>query len=309
MTKTWLDFIGFAPKIAALRQAHELRGLPNACLVQGRSGSGKRMFAAAMCALYFCESKNACGQCKGCWEVVARNQADILWLDTEDGIIKLADAELVQDHLQMKPFTVGGRRIAIISHADKLNRQAANRLLKIIEEPAADSMIILTTARPKAMLPTILSRCVKFRVGLPPKADVLSLLRTSSKDLSEARLEHIWVMAGGTVGAALQQLEASSQSEADEQLDLVYRTNDRAAVLAQAELLDKLKLAPQEWGRQFEYWLNKVYKQADCPASDFVQPERIRKRREILKYLKAYRIAFNSRLNLESLALASTKKL
>ena len=99
----------------------------------------------------------------------------------------------------------GGHRVAIVDAADELTSQAANALLKILEEPPQSSAILLVSHRPAGLLPTIRSRCRELRcspLAPAPLARALAAAGTDAPD--DARLA---MLAGGSVGAALDLLE------------------------------------------------------------------------------------------------------
>jgi hypothetical protein len=198
-----------------------------------------------------------------------QNNPDILWVQSEETIYKLEEADTIQEHLLVKSYSPEVKRIAIVVNAEKFNRQAANRLLKIMEEPPEGSMIILTTTRPRFILPTIHSRCAKIRI----KSENSSL---------------------------------EQKSVFQDKWDEIFQASDEATVINLVEQLEKqIKWTPQQWGRDFEIWLNATYKRQKCAQTRFAEVGNIRKRREILQYMKKYSIAFNNRLNLEMLALVS----
>ena len=84
-------------------------------------------------------------------------------------LLKEAGAAL-QEHLALSPAPPARFRVAVVADADELSVQAANRLLKTLEEPPPRARILLSTSREGAMLPTVLSRCVRWRVAPPDPA-------------------------------------------------------------------------------------------------------------------------------------------
>lgn len=86
-----------------------------------------------------------------------RNHPDVLWMDLENSL-GVKEARLIREHLSFKPHSLSGKVIVIIG-AERMTTDAQNSLLKILEEPPANSSIILTTANDNSLLPTILSRC------------------------------------------------------------------------------------------------------------------------------------------------------
>jgi DNA polymerase-3 subunit delta' len=130
----------------------------------------------------------------------------------------------------------GGRRVAIIDAADEMTPQAANALLKILEEPPPRATLLLVTHRPAALLPTIRSRTRDLRLApLGPEALALALAAAGSPaELDAAPL--LAALAGGSVGAAFRLAAEDGPARFAEITQLLARTPlDRRAALALAE--------------------------------------------------------------------------
>lgn len=97
----------------------------------------------------------------------------------------------------------GSWRIAIIDPADDMNRNAANALLKILEEPPKKSLLLLLTHSPGKLLPTIRSRCMRLRLGPLSDSDLEKALQNLGVALPSASRETVLSLAGGSVGEAL----------------------------------------------------------------------------------------------------------
>lgn len=152
------------------RQFHQ-NALPHALLFTGMAGVGKLHFAELLVAGLLCENPDhlkACGECKQCKLQLAGTHTDYRLTEPKDDsvVIKIdAIRELVgffnQSGLQ------GGLQITIVNPADALNINAANALLKTLEEPTRNSLIILICQNPGKLLPTIRSRCQVLNFDLP----------------------------------------------------------------------------------------------------------------------------------------------
>jgi DNA polymerase-3 subunit delta' len=94
-------------------------------------------------------------------------------------------------------------RVAIIDPADELSPEAANALLKILEEPPPKALILLVCHAPARLLPTIRSRCRRLSLSPLPRAEVASLLARLAPDLAPAEAEAAVALSGGSVGRAL----------------------------------------------------------------------------------------------------------
>lgn len=183
-----------APVLDALRQ--RLETLPHALLVHGPRGIGKLALAERAAQLILCESSEArrrpCGQCEGCRWFAAASHPDFRRVAPEALMplppaedeeaaaaepsrkgkpsheIKVSQIRELADFLNVGSHR-GRRRIALVHPAEQMNLNAANALLKALEEPPGGAMFVLVSHRPARLLPTIRSRCVAVPVPLPTR--------------------------------------------------------------------------------------------------------------------------------------------
>lgn len=142
-------------KISAL---HSSQQLSHAYLLE----RADLAFAIWMAQLVYCHSAEPCGECRECRRIAERNHPDVHIIEPDGQAIKIDQIRELKKEAAMKSVE-GGRKVYIIAGADKLNVQAANALLKFIEEPIQDSLVILTAEKRDVLLPTILSRVQVFR--------------------------------------------------------------------------------------------------------------------------------------------------
>ncbi|MDE2346698.1 MAG: DNA polymerase III subunit delta' [Gammaproteobacteria bacterium] len=154
--------------------------LPHALLVSGVHGSGKQQFARAFAALALCrnpQNGDACGNCSACLQFAAGSHPDFHFVTPqEDKSAILVDQ--IRELSQSLALTSlhGGWKIALLVPADCMNANAANSLLKTLEEPAAGTLLLLLTSRPAALPATIRSRCQSVRLGTPKAEAALQWL-------------------------------------------------------------------------------------------------------------------------------------
>ncbi len=141
---------------------------PHALLLCGADGIGLRQFAQAFAMQRFCTAAtnsdgNACGQCTHCHLFLGGNHPDVMMVEAAEAgkQIKIADVRGVIDYVALKSFS-GSQKIIIIEPADAMNRATANALLKTLEEPPPQSILILLTHQPARLPVTIRSRCQRI---------------------------------------------------------------------------------------------------------------------------------------------------
>ena len=137
----------------------------HAYLFVGSKETGKTQTALAIAQLVNCEaiSIKPCGECPSCQKIISGNHPDVMIVEGQEGSIKIEQIRFLLSRLQLKAFEAK-TKVFIIRDVENMTLEAANSLLKTLEEPASNTLMILTTATPEANLDTIRSRChvVKF---------------------------------------------------------------------------------------------------------------------------------------------------
>lgn len=145
-----------------LLRRSELGRLPHALAFVGPSGIGKKHFAWAFAQALVCEAAAPpCGECPACRRVENHQSESVLFLEPEKGTIKLDAAHQILQFLTLQ--RLGRARVVIIDSAQSLNPQAANSLLKAIEEPPPQTFFILIASELSQLLPTLRSRLQVLR--------------------------------------------------------------------------------------------------------------------------------------------------
>ncbi len=175
--------------VAQVRNAH----LPHAILIAGGNGLGADKLAKVMGQYVLCLSpleSVACGRCRSCELLSADTHPDLAEITPEEGAtqIKIDQVRRVSDFIS-KTAQQGGYKVVVISPAEKMNLNAANALLKNLEEPAGKSLLILVTENMSRLLPTIRSRCAKVNLVAPEKSAALEWLKQNNIDDAETLLE------------------------------------------------------------------------------------------------------------------------
>jgi DNA polymerase-3 subunit delta' len=210
-----------------MMQLKQSQRLPHAILLYGEEGSGKGSFAQFLSASLLCkqplQNGQACGQCSACKLIAAQTHPDLTCLKPVppenskskkpvlsiriDVIRKLCSKLTTSSQFE-------GYRIAVIENADKMLVQGANALLKTLEEPGSQTLIVLVTSRPHRLPITVRSRCQSLRFPHPSEAVALEWLKAQGIKSPEIALKY----AHGAPLTALNQHE-----ETMEQRDLLAK--------------------------------------------------------------------------------------
>lgn len=186
---------------------HQQR-LAHAVLLLGAPGMGKLHFAQNLANLLLCQQAGdyACGQCKACLLFKSHTHPDFAIVQPSDNGKQIA----IQQIRQLIEFanltsTYGKHKVIIINPAEAMNRNSANALLKLLEEPPGGTILLLLSHQPLQLLATIRSRCVKLSFPPPTITSAINWLRSQTH--SEYDLELILNLAHGAPLMAQQLLQ------------------------------------------------------------------------------------------------------
>jgi DNA polymerase-3 subunit delta' len=163
----WLE-----PQLAALRRARESGRFPHALLVQDAPGCGGSSLATAAAQLLLCKAADApCGQCASCRRIADGTHPDFYHVMPEEDSqqVKVDQVRALSESLALSSHS-GGGAAAIIEPAEALNANAANALLKTLEEPRPGVLIVLVSAAPGRLPATVRSRCQRLALRRPARA-------------------------------------------------------------------------------------------------------------------------------------------
>ena len=196
------DILGNARVKKILRMSIQRERLPNSLLFYGPGGVGKREMARTVAQALNCEKlkDDACGECGPCRAIAGRKFPDVLEILPDGDQIKIDQMRTLRGAAYLRPMT-GKKRIFIVDDADRMNDEAANAVLKILEEPPRFSHIILITDDLHLILPTIRSRCQVLTFSALDKEEVRTALR--EKGFSEERAEAVSLLAKGSLEQAV----------------------------------------------------------------------------------------------------------
>lgn len=212
-------------------------------LFAGPEGIGKRLTATSLAALLNCDAPgsgplDACGQCRSCRKIREMVHPDVIAVRPEKTVLKIEQIRQVLEVMALQPYEAR-HRVVIIDEADTMNESAANAFLKTLEEPPADSHIVLVTSRPSALLPTILSRCQTVAFQPLSMAEVRMVL--AAQAVEPARIDFLTALSEGSPGRALSLAGDEAEKNRREALSILGRIPWESTVdlLAYVETLAK----------------------------------------------------------------------
>lgn len=199
------DILGHERIVEVLKRSLRTGKIAHAYLFEGNSGCGRKKTALALIQALFCRAlpDDACGVCPSCRKVAAGNHGDIHIIEPlpDKRDISIEQLRAMQRELSLRPYEAP-RKVCIIEPAERMSVNAANSLLKTLEEPPGNALIILLTENAGMLLPTIRSRCQLMRFSHLPPEHVRTLLEKTGIDPGTASL--LAPMSGGSMQQALE---------------------------------------------------------------------------------------------------------
>lgn len=295
-----------------LRAQAEQKRLPHALLLAGAAGVGKWHFAQTLAAFWLCHAPGAagaCGECQSCRLLAAGSHPDFIFPETSGKSEQLRVDE-IRDVVEFasKTAQLGQRRLVLLHPADNMNRSAQNALLKTLEEPGEETLLLLVADRIHLLLPTIRSRCQQLVLPLPPTAEARAWLM--QQGLESAIADAALVAAAGAPLAA--KALAGSDWFAERQQWIAELVTLARGQGAMAVLSQRLARYPQEeLLAALGHWTHQALRSgflrqspADPTAQKFVEILRIRGARSMCLWhaslnTASQRLARNANLNKE----------
>ncbi|MGA7563023.1 MAG: DNA polymerase III subunit delta' [Desulfobaccales bacterium] len=209
---TFREILGQEWLISHLKTAAQKGRLAHAYLFLGPEGVGKASTARALAAALNCQEPladgDACGACPSCRRLAAGVHPDFLVITPTPESLSHQKPQIKIDQIRefrrltLYPPFGGGWRVALIKPAETLNDDAANALLKTLEEPPERHLLVLTAQVEADLLPTVVSRCHKLAFVPLPAALVARELE-ERRGLAPPQARLLAALSGGSLGRAL----------------------------------------------------------------------------------------------------------
>ena len=275
-------------KITRLLKAERL---PHAMLLYGNPGLGKTDFAVKLANALLCQQPasdhQACGVCKACQLLAANTHPDLHYIKPTAPAtsksknplrsIRIDDIRVLCEKLNQSSL-YGGFRLAVIEQVELLTLSAANSLLKTLEEPGENVLILLVTARTHRLPVTIRSRCQLMRFTMPDESQSLHWLKDRQPGFSDSQLQQSLKYAFGSPLTAVDYLQEVEHQE-------VLSEAMIASVSGKNSLDSAVKLAKFAKVRTLEgmmSWALDVSKLQSCGAETEITNEQYRSSLQVL---------------------------
>lgn len=211
----------------AVENAIVSRRLPHAVMIEGDEGTGRHTLAEYIAMAAVCEKGGLpCGECRGCHLAKVGSHPDVSFISPEEGKknISVAQIRALRAEAFVKAHSAE-HRVFVIESADRMNDQAQNALLKVLEEPPSGVIFILLVSARTVMLETIVSRCTVLTLSVPGREVALKVMREKASAEDSAIIDAL-SKTGNNIGLALSALskkkESPAKAAADEFLRLLF---------------------------------------------------------------------------------------
>lgn len=198
---TFASIIGHEQQKSILRRAIEHQRIAHAYLFEGADGIGKRLMALAFARALLCERHQGCGECTACRKVDSNIHPDVHILDSLETSIKIDQVRDLQQQLALRPLE-GDYKFCLIENAERFTNNAANALLKTLEEPQPNTVIILLSGQPEKLLTTIRSRCQRLPFKRLSKGQIEEML-SARLELNSTQVAILAALSDGSFKKAL----------------------------------------------------------------------------------------------------------
>ncbi len=194
------DIIGHDRQKRFLKFFLENKNIPHAFLFCGQEGIGKKRMAREFVRHLFCETRDACGTCRPCIKLDRGSHPDLVVIENE-GSIGIDDSRLISKEISEHPFEAE-KRVIIIDNAETMTTEAANALLKTVEEPPPYNHFFIITSSERDIPMTIRSRCSRVPFSLLSPAQLEEYF-SGRKSIDGQKASLLSAISFGSIGSGL----------------------------------------------------------------------------------------------------------
>jgi DNA polymerase-3 subunit delta' len=265
----------------SLRERLEDGRLGHAPLVHGPAGIGKQELGEWLAKLLLCArpGESACGECQGCRHFESGTHPDLFVVEVPEDKQGIG-VDQVRDLIERLQLTasMGPHRVGLMRQADAMNRNAANALLKTLEEPPPGAWLILLSEQPASLPPTIRSRCQQLPLRAPAPEVSAPWLSAACPDAPEVDREAALQLAAGAPLAARDMIVSGGLESGYAVLD------DLVSERPHAEVLERWQSDPAASWQWLARWLAVImareseagaWQPSDRSLPDHVDPRRL----------------------------------
>lgn len=219
-----LDILGHEEVKKEIKEAHHRGKLPHALLFAGPPGVGKKLTAFALAKVLNCAEAgdDSCDRCQSCRKIDKMCHPDVMLLEPQGDFIKIDQVRWLREELYYRPYE-GKVKVAILDGADKMRKEAANALLKTLEEPPLGTALFLICNDASALLPTIRSRCRLFKFKPIEEESIARAL--SEAGIADSKAKIAAALSGGGYARAFQLGGAESFQARDSAISLMKESS------------------------------------------------------------------------------------
>ena len=233
------NIVGNETAKATLKKAIDLNKTSHSYMFVGISGIGKRTIAKDFGKALLCLDENKyCNKCKSCIEFDSNNNPDFIFIEPDNGSIKIDQIRNMQKEVSEKPI-ISNNKVCIINDADLMTVEAQNCLLKTLEEPPAYMTIILVGTNESNFLPTIKSRCTIMYFDRIKDEEIKKYLEENFRE--ERIASNIIEISDGSIGKAINLKDKAETYENINKTIENLEKYDIIQILKNAEDIYKLK--------------------------------------------------------------------
>ncbi len=251
------EVIGHSRAKRILQNALAENRVAHAYLFYGPAGAGKTTLAGAFAGALLCRDAvtDACGKCLVCRRAASGRLPDFFEVKAAGNKIKIEQVRELQRKVQFKPYEAS-RKVYLISQAEMMTRDAANCLLKILEDPPPHTVFLLTAVNHYNLPSTVISRCQMIPLGKTPLGEIEKMLLADCRvDLQTAKL--LASLSNGLPGLAKDLADSGKSLQVRELMfDLAERIINKnpSELLKTAEEFEKRKEILPEVFEQLLLW-------------------------------------------------------